>query len=342
MFKKVLSVVCALILAITFCGPQANAAEEKSLQGSPEETYYMVVMVSGVEYWIGCYEGMKQAAKQLGVKAVYTGTPDYDVSKQLAVFQQVMAKNPAGIIVHPIEPNAFIDPINQAVEKGIAVVTFAADSPDSNRQAYVTSDNVKEGYACADAIAEKINGKGEVCCLENPSQLNHVIRVRSFCKRIAEKYPDIKVVAKTAVNQDSNKAYSALQTILQAHPKVRGVFVPEATGGQGAAQAAIDLDLGIHVICCDYNENVLDMIKDGKMFAALQPNSVAQGYLSMMFAYIARHNLIDPINGWDKTGEPPFRIPVCDNGLNIITKDNADYFRTQKYLDSRGSKGTSE
>ena len=70
----------------------------------------MVVMVSGVEYWVGCYEGMKQAAKQLGVKVVYTGTPDYDISKELTVFQQVLSKNPAGIIVHPMEPSSFIDP----------------------------------------------------------------------------------------------------------------------------------------------------------------------------------------------------------------------------------------
>ena len=81
------------------------------------------------------------------------GTPDYDISKELTVFQQVLSKNPAGIIVHPMEPSSFIDPINQAIEQGVAVVTMAADSPESNRNAYVTSDNVKEGYAAADAIA---------------------------------------------------------------------------------------------------------------------------------------------------------------------------------------------
>ena len=341
MFKKFIYAVL-VVLTLTLTSSIAKADEERSLRGSPDETYYMVVMVSGVEYWVGCYEGMKQAAKQLGVKVVYTGTPDYDISKELTVFQQVLSKNPAGIIVHPMEPSSFIDPINQAVEQGVAVVTMAADSPESNRNAYVTSDNVKEGYAAADAIARKLGEKGDVAVLENPGQLNHEIRVRSFVERIENKYPNMKVVARTATNQDTSKSYSAVQTMLQAHPNIKGIFTPEASSGQGAAQAAIDLDQGIQVICCDFNENILDMIQDGKMFAALQPNTVMQGYLSMMLAYMARHNLVDPMNGWKETGLKSVDIPIVDNGLNIITKDNADFFRTKKYLESRGSKGTAE
>ncbi len=341
MVKKI---ICAIIVVITFSFTASSsiASEERSLKGSPDETYYMVVMVSGVEYWVGCYEGMKQAAKQLGVKTVFTGTPDYDINKEVSVFQQVMTMDPAGIIVHPMEPSAFIDPINNAVEQGVAVVTFAADSPESNRHAYVTSDNVKEGYAAADALAEKLGGKGELAVLENPGQLNHELRVRSFKKRIETNWPDMKVVAQTATNQDTAKSYSAVITMLQAHPNIKGIFAPEGNSGQGAAQAAIYLDQGIKVMCCDYNENILDLIEDGKMFAALQPNSVMQGYLSMMLAYMARHNLVDPMNGWKETGLKSLDLPVVDNGLNVITSENADYFRTSKYLESRGSKGTAE
>ncbi len=341
MFKK--CVLGALALLTVLFTSTAGWAEEKSVfKGSPDETYYMVVMVSGVEYWVGCYEGMKQAAKQLGVKCVYTGTPDYDVSKELTVFQQVLSKNPAGIIVHPIEPTAFIDPINQAIEQGVPVVTFAADSPDSNRNAYVTSNNVKEGYAAADALAEKLGKEGEIALLENPGQLNHEIRIRAFMERINDKYPNMKIVARTGTNQNTSKAYSAVQTMVQAHPNIKGIFSPEASSGQGAAQAAIDIDTGIQVICCDFTESVLDMIKDGKMFAALQPNTVMQGYLAMMLAYMARHDLVDPMNGWKETGLKSVEIPVVDNGLNVITKDNADYFRTKDFLAAHNSKGTSE
>lgn len=331
----------SLLLAVVLAVP-ARGGEASPFIGDPSETYYMVVMVSGVEYWVGVYEGFKMAAKQLGVKTVYTGTPEYDINKELTVFNQVVAKNPAGIAVHPMEPNSFIDPINEAMEQGIKVVTFAADSPESKRVAYITSDNVKEGYAAADAIGKELGGVGEVCVVENPGQLNHEIRVRSFIERLEQKFPGIKVVARSATNQDTNKAYTALQTMVQAHPNIKGCFAPEASSGMGAAQAALESDNDIKVMCVDINESVLDMISEGMMFGAIQPNVVIQGYLSMMYLYMSRHGLLNPMNGWNNTGEEAFLVPFTDNGLNIVTKENAQYFYTQKFLNALGSKGIRE
>lgn len=49
-------------------------------------------------------------------------------------------------------------------------MTFAADAPLSKRISFVTSDNTREGTYAADAIAEKMGGKGEYAVLENPGQ----------------------------------------------------------------------------------------------------------------------------------------------------------------------------
>jgi ribose transport system substrate-binding protein len=337
--KLLVALIVLFTLATVFSG---FAAPKSVFVGSPKETYYMVVMVSGVEYWVGVYEGFKLAAAQLGVDTVYTGTPEYDINKELSVYNQVMTKNPAGIAVHPMEPDSFIDPINGAIAKGIPVVTFAADSPKSNRIAYVTSDNVKEGYSAADAICQAIGGKGEVCVTENPGQLNHEVRVRSFAERIEKNWPNVKLVARAATNQNMDKANTSVHTMLQAHPNIRGVFSPEASSGLGAAQAALDISKDIKVMCCDINESVLDMIQKGDMFGAIQPNVVMQGYLSMMYLYMAKHHLVDPMNGWKELGQSGFKIPLTDNGLDVVNKDNAKYFYTKNYLKSRNSRGVDE
>ncbi len=211
-------VIGILIVSLMIFTAGSTFAEKSFFKGDPNETYYMCVMVSGVEYWFPVYEMFKQAGQQLGVKTVYTGTPEYDVNKQLAVFEQILAKKPAGIFLHPMNPDPFIEPINRAYEMGIPVVTFAADSPNSKRVSYITSDNVREGYFAADKIGELLGGKGEVATLQNPGQDNHDLRVKSFIKRIETKWPDIKVVAGAASNQDANKAYQATLTMAQAHP----------------------------------------------------------------------------------------------------------------------------
>ena len=53
----------------------------------PGEKYVMNVMVSGVEYWFPVYEMFKQAGQQFGCETAYTGTPEYDVNKQIATLR---------------------------------------------------------------------------------------------------------------------------------------------------------------------------------------------------------------------------------------------------------------
>ena len=132
--------------------PAAAPAAAGGLRGNPSDVYVMNVMVSGVEYWFPVYEMMKQLGRTLGVRTRYTGTPEYDVNKQLASFEQELARKPAGILLHPLNPDPFIEPINRAAAMGIPVVTFAADSPNSKRTSFITSDNEREGAQAADAI----------------------------------------------------------------------------------------------------------------------------------------------------------------------------------------------
>lgn len=62
----------------------AAAGTENPSRCKPGEKYVMNVMVSGVEYWFPVYEMFKQAGQQFGCETEYTGTPEYDVNKQIA------------------------------------------------------------------------------------------------------------------------------------------------------------------------------------------------------------------------------------------------------------------
>lgn len=342
--KKISAAVLASV-AVLGVPSQAVGQEHthEPFRCGPDETYYMNVMVSGVEYWFPVYEMFKQAAHSMGCKTVYTGTPEYDVNKQLASFEQVLAKNPAGILVHPMNPDPFIEPINRAAEMGIPSVTFAADSPNSNRVSFITSDNFKEGRFAADAVAKALGGKGQYAVLENPGQDNHDRRVFAFVQRMEEHWPEMELVGRAASNTDATRAYNAVMTMAQAHPELDAVFMPEATSALGAAQAAKELGGRIRVMNADVNAKILDMIKAGEVFGAVNPNQGMQGYLGFMALYLAAHpDMIDPMNDYQRSGFNPMGIPFIDNGFSIVTKDNADDFYWDKYLKKRGTKGINE
>ena len=125
-----MSYVKTLILssasAITLSGMSATVmAQEKTLACEPGETYVMNVMVMGHPYWVPVFEGFKQAAEAMGCEAVFSGTPDYDITKQIASFEQDLVTNPKGILLHPMQADPFIDPINRAIDAGVDLVLIS-------------------------------------------------------------------------------------------------------------------------------------------------------------------------------------------------------------------------
>ncbi|MDR1835389.1 MAG: hypothetical protein LBQ96_06260, partial [Fusobacteriaceae bacterium] len=79
--KKFFTGILFVLLA---CG-SLFASGKSPLVGDPKEEYYMVTFLSGIDYWKICFDGMEDAAKLYGVKAIYTGQADADVSGQVAV-----------------------------------------------------------------------------------------------------------------------------------------------------------------------------------------------------------------------------------------------------------------
>jgi ribose transport system substrate-binding protein len=129
-------------------------------------------------------------------------------------------------------------------------------------------------------------------------------------------------------------------TVAQMHPDLGGIFMPEASSAIGASRAAVELGGGsakIKIICCDVNEQILDMLQTGDLFGAINPDQGMQGWFGMLLLFTAAHpELINPMNGKKEMGLNPTYIPYLDNGLTVVTGENAQYFYVDKYAEARG------
>ena len=359
MKRKIIASLLVLAMAgslLAGCGNKASdsgssdssksgKSSASELKGDSSEKYYMCVPISGVEYWYPVFQGMKEAANALGVQAYYMGTPEWDSSAQADVFNQIMALDPTGILLHPTDGDAFVDPINSAIADDVQVVTFAADSPDSNRTAYVTSDNNKEGSTAAKEVAEEIGGKGSILVMRNPGQTNHETRDDAFISYINENYPDIKIYEENS-GQNADATYTAVMTTYQKDANLKAVFTPEASSAVGAAQAGLEIGNGDQALvcaCCDTSEEILDLLKAGQFFSAIAPDQYLQGYMGMLDLFFAAHNeVLEPMNGRADAGENLWQSPFMDNGLSIVTADNADDFYLDAYAEKLGYKDSEE
>ncbi|MGI6777119.1 MAG: substrate-binding domain-containing protein [Acetivibrionales bacterium] len=306
-----------------------NVISKSSFQGRMDQTYYMCVFRKDADYWKGVIKGFETAGEQLGVRTVFEGCDEYDMNAQLRVFEKIVSKKPKGIALHPLSDEAFVEPINRAIEAGIMVTCFAADSPESNRLTLVTSDNEKEGVIAADFIAEKLGGIGEIGIIERPSQSNHVKRVKAFQKRIEELYPNLKIVARGTASGEEAKAARLAVRMIEENPDLDFIYCVAGIEGIGAGVGVKESGKPVKVFCYDADPPIIDMVKDGTIYAVIQPNVINQGYWSLLCLYVAANNLTDPISDWKEAGKSPLPAMI-DNGLDIVTKENGDYFYVEE------------
>lgn len=340
LFALILTV--ALILAMTACGATETTQAPESTTAAPQndETtapannenadaigeYYMVTFASGIDYWKGCFEGYERAANVVGATAVYTGSPEADFAAQVDVFEQVVAKNPKGIALTCVDPDAFAEPINEAIANGIPVVTFDSDSPNSNRYSYLGTGNVAAGAAAAAYMAEYIGGSGEVGIVYFTGSQNQEERATGFEQYMATNYPDITVVQKVHGGDDETSSSAAAAAMISGNPNIKGIFGSNAWMGLGVGNA-IEEAGKVDDICgvaFDTDSGVLDYIEGGTLKASVVQGTVQMGYWSFEFLWAVNTDAV--VDGWQTKGLSP--VPgAVDTGVSMATKDNVDLFR---------------
>lgn len=329
MRKKLLAVLLGvtMVFSLTACssgdsttvekdGAQSTSkADSQALVGDASEEYYMVSFLSGIDYWKTCFKGMEDAAALYGVTPQYTGQTDSDVAGQVAVLEQVIAKQPKGIAITCVNSTALEDTINSAIEQGIEVVTFDSDSPTSNRMSYLSTGNEDAGKAAAEYLAPLVDNKGKIAILYTVGAENSESRVAGFKAWCKENAPEIGFVEVNDAG-DTTTATDNMAAALQANSDITGVFCVDGiagTAGPTAVQEAGKTDL--KVLAFDVDTTVLDMIKSGDIDATVAQGQYNMGYWSMVMLYTQAHDL-------SASDLPGF----VDTGVTIVTKDTVDNY----------------
>ncbi|MFW6295366.1 MAG: substrate-binding domain-containing protein [Halanaerobium sp.] len=326
--KKLLVLVIVFALTLTFVG-MAAAQDDTALTGSEDDEYVMVTFVSGIEYWKPAYRGMEAAAENLGVSTKYTGANDYDINEQVTVLEQVISQDPEGILLTAINPDALEKPINEAMDEGIHVVTFDADSPESDRHSFLATSNYEAGETAAHHLAELNDEKGDVGLITVPGQLNHEERAKGFEETIEDDYPDMEVVSKQDGESDQSKSASAMGSMLQSESNLVGVFATEASTGVGAGTAVKEAGMvgDVNIVSFDVDKGTLDLVKEGVIDATLAQGTWNMGYWGQMFLFHLEEDLLNPIEGgdWEEADANPLPSYV-DTGVSLVTEENADHY----------------
>lgn len=342
--KKILALVLSLMLVLGAVSATAEVTykSQPAFVGNEDEVYYFVSWFAGNEWWVGGYEGFKDAARQLGVKTVCTGAVDDGIDNQMSVLQQVIAMQPAGICLAVSDGAAFGDATQEALNAGIPVATTDNPIDEANTIMFMGYNDVYQTRLAADHIGKTAGADSKVALLEVVGQLNLEKRAAAFREQVATYWPEMEIVGSANSGHDELKAAADTAALLLTNPDLDFIFSLNATAAMGAVTAIQEAGSDCRVITMDVNENVLDYIKEGKIDAAIMPDSYTFGYISMLSLYCEAHDLLDPMWKIEDGVKSGWHLPYVEVGATVVTADTADGYYTSKYYESRGSKGFDE
>ena len=161
--KKYFKWSIIIVLLLLFCSSNLfflYLLKDKKIEREPIKP--KIVLISHIKtnpYWVNIKEGAERAAKERGAVIEFLGPTTASTEEGLKLFDMATSAKVSGIITYVQEEGKYKKKINNAVEKGIPVVTIDSDEEDSNRISYVGTDNILAGQVAGEEMIQQIGNR---------------------------------------------------------------------------------------------------------------------------------------------------------------------------------------
>jgi erythritol transport system substrate-binding protein len=248
--------------------------------------------------------GAAARAKELGYETLKFSHGD-DAFKQSELIDTAIARNAAAIVLDNAGADASVAAVQKARNAGIPV--FLIDREISVRgiaAAQIVSNNYQGAMEGALSFAEAMAGRGNyVELVGKESDTNAAIRSKGF-HEVLDQYPGLKLTARQSANWSQSEAFTKVQSILQAHPDIKGVIAANDTMAMGAIAALRGAGRGdVVLVGFDGSNDARDAILTGKMLATVLQPAFRQAQYAV--------ELADRYLKTGSTGQPEKQLMDC-------------------------------
>lgn len=264
---------------------ESNASARTALSAPVRRTTVaMMPKAKGDPYFVSCRKGAEEAARELGVDLIWDGPTDLDPAKQNEVVEGWITRG-VDVIAVSVENEAGISTVlRKARERGVKVLTWDADAQKDARDFFINQATPQGiGQTLTDEAARILGGKGEFAIITaSLSAANQNEWIKHIKARLAEKYPELKLVAIQPSDGDRDRAFAEAQTVLKIHPNVKLIMGIAAPAVPGAAEAVKQsgrkdvkvIGLSLPNLCKPY-------VHDGVIESVVLWNTLDLGYLTV-------------------------------------------------------------
>jgi erythritol transport system substrate-binding protein len=291
--KRVLAAVgAAALLALSACSSgndnEASSGGDSTAAAAASKLVVIITPSPDNVFFKAEQDAASAQAKKLGYQTLVLSHDD-DPTKQSQEVDTAISRKAAAIILDNAGADASVAAVQRAKDAGIP--TFLVDREINKTGvavAQIVSNNAQGAGLGGQEFAKLMGGKGEYAELTGkPTDTNAGVRSQGY-HGVLDQYPNLKMVAQQSANWDQAEALSKTQTILQAHPNIKGIIAGNDTMALGAYAAVQAAKKNVLVVGFDGSPDVVSSImKDGIKATVLQPASkISEMAVDQAEAYI--------------------------------------------------------
>lgn len=217
----------ASALVLASCG-SGEGAKSGGSAAAPSFTIAMIAKSSTNPVFLSGRQGAEAAAAELSkahgvtVKVDWLTPPNEDGAVQAQRIAEAVNSGANAILLSASDAGKVRGAVNEAVDRGVPVMTFDSDVPKSRRFSFYGGDDVKMGSQVMDELAAQMGGKGTIAIIAgNQNAPNLQNRVKGV-RETAAKYPGITIVDAFYHAETPQDAAAEVLRVKNAYPEVQG------------------------------------------------------------------------------------------------------------------------
>src|SRR3989441_7881249 len=269
------------------------------------------------DFWTIARKGTEKAAGELpNADVEFRINSDNTAAEQQHVVDDLLVKGIDGIAISPVDPVNQLQMLNRAAQQAL-VITQDSDAPTSNRASYIGTDNVAAGRQAGGLIKEALPEGGKIMIFVGSLDAANAQQRYQGIKE-ALQGSNIQILDVRTDSTDRVRAKSNAADTLVNYPDIAALVGLWSYNGPAIVGAVRDGGkVGkVKIIAFDEEDETLNGIKDGAIYATVVQQPFEFGYQSM--------KLMAKILDGDRSDIPPSKqifVPTL-----AIKKDQVEEF----------------
>lgn len=328
-----MSVVLSMALVMGIMGQGAIAVNAASKTDDDTLNITLINQGSGQPYIAAYKNCFEKAEKDLNIK-VNLVDGGWDANQQANAIQNAISSGADGIVISPVDPSAVCTYVDEALDAGIEVCALTTQIGTGDAEDPVYPETVglvghietEVGRTAMDIAAEALDRSGKIAIIEGTPGMSDTEGRKKGIDEENKEYPDIEVVSRVCGEWVVDKAYTAMQNIIQSNPEVELVICHSDNMAVGAAKALEDADMTdkVKIVGIGGSKDALDLIKKGEIYGTIM-------YVPETEAYTALEATAKVVRG-EAEKETFYNVqdlPLFAETGDVCTQENVDKFTAE-------------